>query len=186
VTLRIVGSVGLLVSVCLLLGCAGGGRWKTESAAAPGADVAAYASFGWLAEGGEAPLSVADANVRSAIRKQLLAKGYREVEKGPDLRIGFEAASRAREKSTEPVRVGVGIGSWGGHVGGSVDASVPVGSEAVTTVAETRITIRAVDPKSHREVWVGTTTGEVRQGLDASAVEEAVAAVLGDFPARRR
>jgi hypothetical protein len=173
----------------LALACASGG-WRTESATAPGADLAAYASFGWLAEGaggaGGEPLSIADANVRSAIRRQLVAKGYREVEHDPDLRIGFETSSRAKEKTREPVRLGVGVGSWGGDVGGSVDASVPVGTESVTTVAETRITIRAVDGHANREVWTGTTTGEVRQGVDAGAVEKAVGALFDDFPARRR
>lgn len=182
------GPIGLL-SV-LVLGCASGGRWRTETATAPGADLAAYASFGWLTTAergtGEPPLSIADANVRSAIRRQLVAKGYREVEHDPDLRIGFETSTRAKEKSREPVRVGVGVGSWGGHVGGAVDASVPVGSGDVTTVAETRITIRAVDPERDQEVWIGTSTGEVREGLDAGAIEKAVAAALDDFPARRR
>jgi hypothetical protein len=189
VTLRLPGAIGLLLT--LALGCASGGRWQTESATAPGADLAGHASFGWLAAegsrgGGEAPLSIADANVRNAIRAQLARKGYREVEANPDLRIGFETSTRAKEKTSEPVRIGVGVGSWGGNVGGAVDASVPVGSERVTTVAETRITIRAVDPEDGREVWVGTTTGEVREGLDAGAVEKAVAAVLDDFPARAR
>jgi hypothetical protein len=180
------GAGGLLL--LLALACAGGGRWKTESATAPGADLAAHASFGWLAAcpGGEAPLSIAEANVRNAVRKQLVAKGYREVEASPDLRIGLEIATQARERTREPVRVGVDVGSWGGNVGGSVGASVPVGSEGVTTVAETRITIRAVDPGDARELWIGSATGELREGLDASAVDQAVAAALADFPARRR
>lgn len=188
-TLRIPGAAGLVLP--LLLGCASG-RWQTESATAPGADLAGYASFAWLeaadGQGGasEAPLSIAAANVRNAIRAQLVQKGYREVEANPDLRIGFETSTRAREKTSEPVRIGVGVGSWGGNVGGAVDASVPVGSERVTTVSETRITIRALDPKDDRELWIGTSTGEIRQGLDADAVEQAVAAVLDDFPARRR
>ena len=189
--LRIVGSAcGLLVG---LVACASGG-WKSESATAPDADLGAYASFGWLppeagaagAEGASpAPLSIADANLRRAIRTELAEKGYREVEHDPDFRIGFETATRLKEKVRPPVRVGVGVGTWGGNVGGGVDASVPVGSGDVKTTGETQITIRAVDPRSNREVWVGTTTGEVREGLDASVVEKAVADVLEGFPDRR-
>jgi hypothetical protein len=181
-----------LLLLGLALGCASGARWRAESTTAPGADLAAYASFGWLAAGdgqagaGAAPLSIAEANVRKAVRSQLVAKGYREVEVSPDLRIGLEIATQARERTREPVRVGVDVGSWGGNVGGSVGASVPVGSEGVTTVAETRITIRAVDPGDARELWIGSATGELREGLDASAVDQAVAAALADFPARRR
>ena len=202
--LRTFASAGVLLLV--LQGCASGGRWQSESTTAPGADIAAHASFGWQTAGdglaahasfgwqtagdgpgeSEAPLSIADANLQSAIRSQLVEKGYREVEQNPDLQIGFETTTRAKEKTAQPIRIGVGMGSWSGNVGGSVDASVPVGSEGVTTLAEIRITIRAVDPSSNREVWVGTATGEVQEGLDAAVVEKAVAAGLKDFPARRR
>lgn len=187
--LRIVGSACV---VLFGLACASGG-WKSESTTAPDVDLAGYASFGWLppaagaaAEGGgEAPLSIAEANLRRAIRIELAEKGYREVEHDPDFRIGLETATHLKEKVRPPARIGVGVGTWGGHVGGGVDASVPVGGGDVKTTGETQITIRAVDPRSNREVWVGTTTGEVREGLEASVVEKAVADVLDGFPDRR-
>ena len=183
------GFAGVLLFV--LLGCASGGAYQTESATAPGADIAAYASFGWLASDAgdgatEPPLSIPDANLHNAIRAQLLEKGYREVEENPDFRVGFETTAHMKEKASNPVRIGVGMGSWGGNVGGGVSTSVPVGSEGVTTTPETRLTIRAVDQKSNREVWVGTTTGDMQQGLDAAVVEKAVAGTLEGFPARRR
>jgi hypothetical protein len=93
--MRSFGFAGALLLV--LLGCASG--FQTESAAAPGADIPAYASFGWLPAGDgsegatEAPLAIAHANVHAAIRTQLVEKGYREVEVDPDFRIGFEAAA---------------------------------------------------------------------------------------------
>jgi hypothetical protein len=185
--------LGFVLGVALLfslLGCASGGRWQTEAAAAPGADVAAYETFGWRAAGAdgssEAPLSVGDANLRQAIRTQLVARGYREVEADPALHIAFETETQLKEKSSSsPFRVGVGVGSWGGPVGGGVEASAPVGKERVKTVQQTRITLRAVDVKGNREVWSGSTTGEIAEGADPSVLEEAVAALLDDFPARR-
>jgi hypothetical protein len=180
-----------LAVLLVLLGCASG-PWRTESAAAPGADVAAYSSFGWLPRGDrsedatEPPLSIPDANLRRAIRAQLVEKGYREVEENPDFRVGFETRAHVKEKASSPFRIGVGMGSWGGNVGGGVSTSVPVGSEGVTSTQETRLTIRAVDPNSNREMWVGTATGDLQQGLDAGVVEKAVAGTLEHFPARRR
>jgi hypothetical protein len=56
----------------------------------------------------------------------------------------------------------------------------------VTTSQETRLTIRAVDQKSNREVWLGTTTGDLGEGLDAGVVDKAVAGLAHGFPARRR
>jgi hypothetical protein len=173
-----------LAVLLVLLGCASG-PWRTESAAAPGADVAAYSSFGWLPRGDRSE-DATDANLRSAIRAQLVEKGYREVEENPDFRVGFETTAHVKEKASSPFRIGVGMGSWGGNVGGGVSTSVPVGSEGVTSTQETRLTIRAVDPNSNREMWVGTATGDLQQGLDAGVVEKAVAGTLEHFPARRR
>jgi hypothetical protein len=180
------------VLLFVLLGCASGGAWQTEPAVSSGADVAAYASFGWLPAGDagegatEPTLSISDANLHDAIRAQLVEKGYREAEENPDFRVGFDTTAHIQEKASNPIRVGVGMGSWGGTVGGGVSTSVPVGREGVTTTQETRLSIRAVDPKSHREVWLGTATGDLQQGLDATVVEKAVAAILEGFPVRRR
>ncbi len=179
----------LLFGVFALLGCASGGSLKTESVTAPGVELAVYASFGWqaVAEGpgvGNPPLSIADANIHNAIRTQLIQKGYREVESDPDLRVGFETAAYIAEKVSQPFRIGIGMGSFGGNVGGGVSTSVPVGPAGVETTQETRLTIRAVDPKSNTEVWVGTTTGDIKQGLDTDVVTEAVAKTLAEFPAR--
>jgi hypothetical protein len=185
------GFAGVLLLA--LLGCASGGGWQMESSTpAPGVDVAAYGSFGWLAASEstsgatEPPLSIPDANLHNAIRAELIEKGYREVEENPDLRVGFATSVHMKEKASNPVRIGVGMGSYGGNVGGGVSTSVPVGRESVTTTQETRLTIRAVDPKSNQEVWVSTATGDIQQGLDAGVVEKAVAAALEEFPARRR
>jgi len=179
------------VLLCLALGCATGGSWKPESTTAPDADLAAYASFGWHAAGdhpraGDPPLSISDANVRNAIRAQLIEKGYREVEQDPDVRIRFATEAHSAEKASSPVRIGVGVGSWGGPVGGGVSTSVPVGREGVVTTQEIRLTIRVVEAKGNREVWVGSTTGSGDRGLDANAVEKAVAGLLAEFPERRK
>jgi len=180
-----------VVLLFVLLGCATSAPSKTESVIAPGAEIAAYASFGWQSASespgsSNPPLSIADANIHNAIRTQLIEKGYREVAENPDIRISFETAAYIAEKVSNPVRIGIGVGSWGGNVGGGVSTSVPVGSQGVTSTTETRLTIRAVDQKSNREVWVGTATGDIKQGLDAGAVEKAVAGTLADFPTKGR
>jgi hypothetical protein len=179
----------LVLVAIALAGCAGS-RWQTESAAAPGADLAGYATFGWQPpsadRGDAAPLSIAEANLRSAMRKQLVARGYRETEVEPDLRIGFETETRLVERTAPSPRVGIGVGTWGGSVGTSVGTSVPVGGDRITSAAATRVTIRAVDPRGPREVWFGTASGELEPGLETSAVDELVSRLMEDFPPRRR
>jgi hypothetical protein len=179
------------VLLCVLLGCAGSGSLKSESTTAPGADVAAFASFALQSVGdsptaSSQPQSIADENIRNSIRRQLIEKGYREVAENPGLLISYEATPYTAEKVSSPVRLGVGLGSFGGPVGVGVDTSVPVGGGKVTTTQETRLTIRAIDPKGNQEVWVGTTTGNIAQGLDANRVEKAVAGALAQVPDRRK
>jgi hypothetical protein len=77
------------------------------------------------------------------------------------------------------------MGTFGGPVGVGVGTSAPVGGGSVVATRETRLTIRAVDPKDNREVWVGTT-GDIQQGLDAVVVEKTVAGTMKEFPARRK
>jgi hypothetical protein len=180
--------VSAVAMLWLLLGCASGGSPKTDVTIAPGADVAAFATFSLQPAGGGAnettpPLSIADANVQNALRERLVLKGYREVATNPDLIIRFETAAYVAEKVKSPMRIGLGVGSFGGPVGVGVGTSAPVGG-GVTTAQETRLTIRAIDAKQNKEVWVGSTTGIQTQHLDASGAAMAVADTLAEFPAR--
>jgi hypothetical protein len=171
--------------LCALLGCASGGGTRTESTTAPGADVSALQTFA-VQTPGEAPLSIADAKIRDAIRAELVEKGYREVAQAPDLLVSFEASEAIAEVQKEsPVRIGVGMGSWGGPVGVGVGTSMPVGKGSVETVANTRLMIRAVDPRQNREVWLGEATRELDASFDSSRVEQLVDAALSDFPKHR-
>ncbi len=187
------GSGSALALLSVLFGCASGAPSNTSSVTAPGADVAAYATFGFPSASESAgaampPVSILDANIQEAIRKQLLEKGYREVESNPDLWIRFETAAYIAEKASKPspVRIGVGVGSWGGPVGGGVGTSVPVGRGGAVSAQETRLTIRAVEQEGNREVWVGTSTGEITENLDAGAVEKVVAGSMAEFPTKRK
>jgi hypothetical protein len=175
------------VLACVLLACASGSGAKTEATAAPDVDLAAYSSFSVRSTTPrEQPLSILDARVRDAIRSELVAKGFREVEDGPDLEVTFDTADYVEEKTKgSPMRIGVGIGSWGGNVGGGVGTSMPVGRESVVAEHETRITVRAVDPRANREVWVGTAAGLAGGDLASGEVEKAVARTLADFPPKR-
>jgi hypothetical protein len=173
------------------LGCASGAPPGTSSTTAPGTDVAAYTTFAWQAAGdpSQGPVTILDANIQQAIRERLLEKGYQEVATDPDLRISFERTTAVVEKASKPspVRIGVGVGSWGGPIGGGVGTSVPVGrSGGAVTEQETRLTIRAVDPKANREVWIGSSTGEIAEDLEKGAIEKIVAGTLAEFPKKRK
>lgn len=190
-TLSSAALVLLFMPLLALLGCASGAPSNTSSAIAPGSDIAAYDTFGWQAasDPSKGPLTILDGNIQEAIRARLLEKGYREVASDPDLLISFERTTVVAEKASRPspVRIGVGVGSWGGPVGVGAGTSVPVGrSGGAVTEQETRLTIRAVDPKTNREVWLGSSTGEIAEDLEPGAIEKVVAGTLAEFPKKRK
>lgn len=165
-----------------LLGCAAPGP-KPEWVEVPDADIAGQTTFGWEGGPSEQPRSILDTRIRDALRNELLGKGYAESAEAPDLVLDWDVVAHEELKGASPVSIGIGIGSWGSNVGGSVGASVPVGGGEDARVTN-RITIRAISSKDNREVWMGTTTA-IGEAPDASEVEAAVAGVIKGFPARR-
>jgi hypothetical protein len=173
------------------LGCASGAPSGTSSTTAPGTNLADYTTFGWqkASDPSQGALSILDNNIHEAIRANLVEKGYREVESDPELWIGFERATTVVEKASKPspVRIGVGIGSWGGPVGVGAGTSVPVGrSGGAETEQETRLTIRAVDARTDQEVWAGSSTGAIREDLESGAIDKVVDGTLAEFPTKRK
>jgi hypothetical protein len=152
----------------------------------PKADFTAFRTFGWTSgngvDAGDQPLRLLDGNIRSAVTAELTRRGYAEAAAGatPDLRIAYETAS-ADKIENNPVRVGIGIGSWGGNVGGSVN----VGSPSVRNFKEGTLVVHAVDTARNAEVWQGRVSGRITEGsLEQAAIARAVAAAMQDFPAR--
>jgi hypothetical protein len=182
-TARFLG-LGLLASA-LVAGCASPPP-QPETMRDPAANFAAYRTFGWTAGGAteatEAPVRLLDANLRAAISDVMKRKGYVEAPAGtaPDLRLAFETAS-AEKIENNPVRVGVGIGSWGGNFGGSVN----MGSPSIRNYQEGTLVIHAIDNARNAEVWQGRVSGKVTKGsLEPAAINQAVAQAMADFPVR--
>lgn len=172
-----------LLAVAFLAGCATPAP-RHESHASPGADLAGYRTFSLIAStgdvAGDAPLRLLDVNIRDAIRAEMTRRGYREDNENPALRIYYETAANDKVRSS-PVRIGIGMGSWGGNVGGSVGMGTP----SVQSYEEGRLVIHVADATKNQEIWYGTISGQVdRQKLDAEAVARAVGLAMEDFPAR--
>jgi hypothetical protein len=157
---------------------------QAESMRDPQANFAAYRTFGWTSgatlDGTDAPLKLLDSNLRSAIAAELQRRGYAPAPDGtaPDLRMTYEVASEQKLESS-PVRVGIGVGSWGGNTGGSVN----VGSSGVRNYQEGSLVVRAIDTARNAEVWQGRVSKKITKGsTDPAAVAQAVAVAMQDFP----
>jgi hypothetical protein len=180
--------IGLACTIAALIaGCASQPQQPT-SMVDPEANFSAYRTFGFDergrtdASGSQQPLSLLDSQIREAITAELQRKGYAAAPAGatPDLLIDFEKAKADTVKSN-PVRVGIGVGSWGGNVGGGVSASSP----SARNVTEGTLVIHAVDPAREAAIWEGRVTRELGKGnADPAVVQGAVADVFRDFPAR--
>jgi len=149
----------------------------------PSANWASYATYGWApapgVDGNDLPLQMLDGNIRAALAAELQRRGYVEST-NPDLHIAYQTTSKDVVESN-PVRIGVGIGSWGGSFGGSVN----VGSPSVRNYREGTLVIHAIDAERNAEVWQGRVSGKVSKGsTEAAAVTSAVQAAMRDFPAR--
>jgi hypothetical protein len=172
---------GLHAAILLtLIGCASAPGDEPVWVAASDVDFADLHTFGW--ETSDAPVTIIDTEIRSAIRNGLIAKGYQETTTNPDFLVSHETLERDAIKQGNPVRIGIGVGSWGGNVGGSVGTSVDVG-EKDKMVHELRIAIYMLDANGEREIWTGTS-GAMPERPIAEAVSAAVAELLEAFPMR--
>ena len=173
----------LLLAWVMLAGCAATPP-QPESMRDPTANFSSYRTFGWApapgVSGTDAPLQLLDRNIRESIVAEMRRKGYEESAESPDLRIAYETASTEKIES-QPVRVGVGVGSWGGNVGGSIN----VGTPSVRNYEEGTLVIHAIDSARNAEVWQGRIASRLSKGsTEPAAIAAAVGTAMRDFPAR--
>lgn len=172
-----------LISVGLLTACSTSVPPERHSQTAPGANFAVYQTFGWQPPPPGAidePMRLLDTNIRAAIRTEMTRRGYTETEEQPQLLVSYESAADERIKSN-PFRIGIGLGSFGSNMGGSVN----VGSPSVQSYREGRLVIHVLDAAANRELWFGSIAGSMGKGsLDTDMVARAVALAMQDFPAR--
>lgn len=170
----------ILVLLAGLTACAGSPP-RQESQIAPTANLSAYRTFGWKRVGDaatEEPMRIVDANIRTAIRAEFTRRGYQEVESNAEILLTYDSEAQEKLKSS-PFRIGIGVGSFGSNVGGSVN----VGTPSVQSINEGRLSIHVIDAAENREVWVGTVEKRIdKKPLDAAGVAQLVALALQDFP----
>jgi hypothetical protein len=158
---------------------------QPESMRDPKADFSSYRTYGWTSPnvaGDDQPLMLLDQNIRSAISAELERRGYVFSADQPDIRIAYETAS-AEKLESNPGRVGIGVGGWGGNVGGSVG----VGSPSLRNYREGTLVIHAIDPQRNAEVWQGRISARLTKGsTEPAAIRSAVATAMRDFPSASR
>jgi hypothetical protein len=171
------------VAVLALGGCASAPP-QPESMLDRSVDFNSFQTFGWApspgVNGTDQPLMMVDQSIRSAIAAEMRRRGYSESAQDPDLRLAYETSS-AEKVESRPVRIGIGVGSWGGSGG----ASVSSGSPSVRSYRESTLVIHAIDAARNAEVWQGRISTRLTPGsTGTAAVTTAVQAAMRDFPVR--
>lgn len=156
---------------------------KPESQIAPDANLPGYSSFGWKpaeADAADEPLRILDTHIRNAITTELTGRGYVAAATSPELLVTYEFVAVDKLKSS-PFRIGIGMGSFGSSVGGSVN----VGSPSVQNYREGQLVIHVLNAAQNRELWFGSIVGNADRGeVNAESVAASVALAMQSFPAR--
>ena len=160
--------LSVITLILTLTACASTAPAKPESRIDPAANIPAARTFGWQpSKSNLVSTNVTqrkiDENIRQAITTDLMRKGYAEAT-DPDLLVDYDIGAYEKTKSN-PFSVGIGMGSWGGNVGGSVGVGTGGGSR---TVQQSRLTVRVVDRKTDKEVFLGTMTGNIAPGSSSA------------------
>ena len=142
-------------------------------------DVARCETFAWQPATQDAA-SFTEQRVRTAVMRQLEAKGYKQASERPDCRITYVLS--VHERPAQKPRVGVGAGGGSGGVGGGSGVSIPIG-KGDEHAGE--FTLDVVDVASNSQIWSGSldATFEAAE-LNEEEAEQAVAAVLAHLPDR--
>jgi len=175
-----------LLGVVLIAALGGCSTMRVTSDTDPSAKFTGYKSYNWMAE---APKKTGDpridgnsilaSRIRSAVERQLAAKGYEKRSSGtPDFLVGYHASL---EKKTsvrmlnEYYRYGPG---WGRRYRGP--------QTYVYDYDEGTLILDIVDPKTRKLLWRGSPTDVVNPTASEEArqkkINEAVTRILEKFP----
>jgi hypothetical protein len=168
----------LIVGACVAAGlaaCASTSAVRVDKSET--VDVSKCQTFAWQPATQDAA-SFTEQRVRTAVMRQLEAKGYKQASEKPDCRITYLLS--IHELPKQKPRVGVGAGAGSGGVGGGIGVSIPIGKR---NEHAGEFTLDIVDVASNSQIWSGSLDAAFEAAeLSEEEAEQAVAAVLAQLP----
>jgi hypothetical protein len=162
------------ISVAVTLALAGCATVSTNSATAPGADLAQYKTYDFYPASQGRPDTVAAQETRAALERNLSARGLTLVQPGqqPDFLVAFQG------KQQQKVNVYSG-GYWGyyGYYGYG-------GFPSVTTYTEGTLIVDFIDARTQKAFWRGTASAVIDNPNNPSPakINKAVAKLVQQYP----
>ncbi|MGY0798808.1 DUF4136 domain-containing protein [Lysobacter sp. A286] len=178
---------GLAVALALftLVACSTGPRVRTDLD--PEANFAAYQTYAFyepLAMEASGYSSYLSAQIKTSIRREMEARGYRFDPADPDLRVNFQGVIRERTSVYDVPRSDV---RWFYSYRARSYVAVPVWYDEtrVNQYTEGTLTVDLVDADQNRLVWTGDAIGRVTQKTAPErimAADRAINAIFAQFP----
>ena len=140
----------------------------------PGTDFGKYHTYKWVPiEGGSHPNQIADAQIKSAVDSQLVAKGLTKTDNdNADLLIGYQVAVDT-EKQWNAY-------STGGFRFGGMESATS------STISNGSLVVDMYDPRNKKLVWTGMATKTLdpssNQEKNQKNLDKAVAKLLKNYP----
>jgi hypothetical protein len=180
----------LLLGAAALLATAGCvTRPVIRAHSAPGADVAAYRTFGFfekLATDDSSYSSLLSQYLKTATTREMEARGYRFQASNPDLLLNFHLGEKDKIEGRAGPTFGLGFGhGWGWRSGYAW--GMGINDTDLRTTTEGTLTIDIVDRAKNELVWAGSAVAEVtRKSLDdpRGAIDRTVPLIFEKFPGR--
>lgn len=179
----------LLALATLLTGCASGPR--VYSSLSPEADMSSYQTYSYVPTLGTQtegePTTLLTQYLRTAVDREMQARGYRYVPDGGDLLVNFyvetEEKLQSRTARTGP-SVGVGFGYYA-YRGRLYSSWQTYPETEISQYTEGTLNIDLADAARRELVWegvaIGRITEEARRNVQA-AVDAVVPMVFAEFP----
>ncbi|ULX55734.1 hypothetical protein A9P79_18970 [Cupriavidus taiwanensis] len=180
------GTIPAAVAALLLSGCASVPDIKTDYN--PATDFSAYRTFGFVERPGTDRAgyeSLTTQYFKTAVQRELGARGYRYVAQSPDLLVNFNARLQEKvEVSPAPAPM---MGYYG-YRGGLYAPWPGYGFyNDVYRYTEGTVNIDLVDRRQMKLVWEGVAVGSVDTSDKASAqqrIDKTVAQIFAKYPFR--
>jgi hypothetical protein len=190
-SLVIAGSL-LAGAALAMTGCAAP-KINTRTQTDPGVNLASYHTYNFVADPGtnrggySTPITT---YFKTAISRELNARGYTQAENNPDLLINFNTNAREQVdiRSTPSMNYGVGYGYYG-YRGGMYAAGPMYGGTDVETVRYKQGTanIDVVDAAKKQLVWEGVAEGKITDTMmknPQATIDGVITDMFANYPVK--
>ena len=177
-------AVGL--AALLLVACAATPRIRSQTA--PGANVAAFKTFGYFEKLGTdtgAYASIVSRQLKDATNREMQARGYVPTAANADLLINFHVKTKEKLEGRPSPSMSIGFGRGWGSWRSGYNWGVGISDRDISSTTEGTLTIDVVDRARNELLWSGSAVGKLTEKILADpqpAIDATVPLIFAKFP----